>query len=109
MHDERWTSAVGPQNIGVPRRLDFVRFRVGDDELEAAFQVARELAERARRAPDEAARSAAAKIHRRWRFPADQALHGGAGVPRSSDRRIVREAASVCRLRKRLPQSLPAG
>ncbi|SRR6266496_2308494 len=32
---------------GVPRRLDFVRFRVGDDEIEVAFVVALELAERA--------------------------------------------------------------
>jgi hypothetical protein len=46
----------------VPRRLDFVHFSVGDDDLEVAFQVALELAERARRAPDEAARSAAARI-----------------------------------------------
>jgi hypothetical protein len=46
----------------VPRRLDLVHFRVGRDDLAVAFQVALELAERARRAPDEAARSAAAKI-----------------------------------------------
>jgi hypothetical protein len=46
----------------MPRRLDFVRFRVGDDELEVAFALALDLAERAARAPDDAARSAAARI-----------------------------------------------
>lgn len=46
----------------MPRRLDFVRFRVGDDELDVAFTVALELAERAARAPDESTRSAAARI-----------------------------------------------
>jgi uncharacterized protein YecE (DUF72 family) len=46
----------------VPRRLDFVTFRVGDDEVEVAFALALELAERAARAPDDAARSAAARI-----------------------------------------------
>ena len=46
----------------MPRRLDYVRFRVGDDELEVAFLVALELAERAARAHDDEARSAAAKI-----------------------------------------------
>jgi hypothetical protein len=46
----------------MPQRLDVVRFVVGDEELEVAFQVAFEIAERAARAPDEAARSAAARI-----------------------------------------------
>jgi uncharacterized protein YecE (DUF72 family) len=46
----------------VPRRLDLVRFRVGDAEVEVAFTVAHEIAERAARAPDDAARSAAARI-----------------------------------------------
>lgn len=46
----------------MPRRLDFVRFHVDGDELEVAFTVAHELAERATRAPDEAARSAATRI-----------------------------------------------
>lgn len=46
----------------MPRRLDYVRFAIGDDELEVAFTVALELAERAARAPDEAARSAAVRI-----------------------------------------------
>jgi hypothetical protein len=46
----------------VPNRLDFVHFRVGRDDLRVAVQVALELTERARRAPDEAAQSAAAKI-----------------------------------------------
>lgn len=45
-----------------PRRLDFVRFRVGEDELEVAFTVALEIAERAARASDGAARSAAVRI-----------------------------------------------
>jgi uncharacterized protein YecE (DUF72 family) len=46
----------------MPRRLDFVRFRVRDDEVDVAFTLALELAERAARAPDDAARSAAARI-----------------------------------------------
>jgi hypothetical protein len=46
----------------VLRRLDFVRFRIGDDEIEVAFAIALELAERAARAPDDAARSAAIRI-----------------------------------------------
>jgi hypothetical protein len=46
----------------VPRRLDFVRFRVDDEELKVAFTVALELAARAAAAPDEAARSAGARI-----------------------------------------------
>ena len=46
----------------MPRRLDFVRLRVGDDEFEVAFTVALEVAERAARAPDDDARSAAARI-----------------------------------------------
>jgi hypothetical protein len=52
----------GPTLQSVPRRLDFVRFRLGEDELEVAFTVALELAERAARASDEDARSAAAWI-----------------------------------------------
>jgi hypothetical protein len=46
----------------VPRRLDFVRFRVGDDELEVSFMVALELAGRCERAADEDARTAAQRI-----------------------------------------------
>lgn len=46
----------------MPHRLDFVHFRIGRDDCAVAFHVALELAERARRAPNEAARSAAAKI-----------------------------------------------
>jgi hypothetical protein len=46
----------------VPRRLDFVRFRIGDDEIEVSFTVALEIAERAARASDDAARSAARRI-----------------------------------------------
>jgi hypothetical protein len=48
----------------VPRRLDYVTFRLEDDELEVAFTVALELAERAARASDDAARSAAERIRR---------------------------------------------
>jgi hypothetical protein len=46
----------------MPRRLDFVRFRVGNDEVDVAFTLALELAERAARAPDDAARSAGSRI-----------------------------------------------
>lgn len=46
----------------MPRRLDFVRFRVGNEEVEVAFTLALELAERAARTPDDAARSAASRI-----------------------------------------------
>jgi hypothetical protein len=46
----------------VPRRLDFVHFRLGDAEVQVSFTVAHEIAERAARAPDDAARSAAGKI-----------------------------------------------
>ena len=44
----------------MPRRLDFVR--VGGGELEVAFTIALEVAARAARAPDDEARSAAARI-----------------------------------------------
>jgi hypothetical protein len=86
----------------VPRRLDFVRFRIGDEELEVAFTLALELAARAASAPDEAARSAAVRIR-------------GAGASRpialtSSEQvalaRVIdawtEEAASVEQLRERL-------
>ena len=43
-------------------RLNYVRFRVGDDELRVAFDVALELAARASRAVDDAARRAAQRI-----------------------------------------------
>jgi hypothetical protein len=46
----------------LPRRLDFVSFHVGDEEIEVAFTLALELADRAARAPDDAARSAAVRI-----------------------------------------------
>jgi hypothetical protein len=46
----------------MPRRLDFVRFLVGEDELEVSFTIALELAEQAARTPDNAARSAAERI-----------------------------------------------
>jgi hypothetical protein len=41
----------------MPRRLDFVRFCIGDDEVEVAFMVALELAGRCEPAADEEARS----------------------------------------------------
>jgi len=88
----------------VQHRLDFVHFGVDRDDVAVAFQVAHELAERARRAPNEAARSAAAKII-------------GAGASRpivlSTDEqaalaRVIdawtEEGASVERLRKRLSE-----
>jgi hypothetical protein len=46
----------------MPRRLDFVHFQVGDADVEVAFTLAQEIAGRAARAPDKAARSAAARI-----------------------------------------------
>jgi hypothetical protein len=46
----------------VPRRLDFVKFRIGAYELDVGITVALELGERAARTPDEHARTAAAKI-----------------------------------------------
>ena len=46
----------------MPRRLDIVRFRVGQYEFEVGFTVALELAERAARTSDEDARTAAARI-----------------------------------------------
>jgi uncharacterized protein YecE (DUF72 family) len=87
----------------VPRRLDFVHFQIGDDELEVAFVLAHELAKRAKRAPDEAARGAAARI-----------VGAGASRPISLSpeeqaalARVINawaaEAESVWRLRKRLP------
>jgi len=88
----------------MPRRLDFVRFRLGDEELEVAFMVALELAQRASRAPDEAARTAGARI-----------LGAGASRPivlaadeQAAIARVIdawtEEAASVERLRRRLPE-----
>jgi hypothetical protein len=46
----------------VPRRLDYVTFRVDDDDLEVAFVLALELADRLERAPDDVARSLPARI-----------------------------------------------
>jgi hypothetical protein len=88
---------------GVPRRLDFVRFLVDDDELEVAFTVALELAERAARARDEGARAAASRIR-----------GAGASSPiRLSEEELAAlavviddweaEARTVRRLRERLP------
>jgi hypothetical protein len=75
----------------VPRRLDFVRFRVADDEIEVGFMVALELAVRTARAPDDEARTAAAQIRA-----------AGASRPISDDGWEV-DAATVRRLRGRLP------
>jgi hypothetical protein len=87
----------------MPRHLDFVTFRVGDDELQVEFTVALELAARAFRAPDDAARSAAARIR-------------GAGASRpvrlepeelAAFAQVIdawqAEAETVRRLRERLP------
>jgi hypothetical protein len=45
----------------MPRRLDIVRFRVGEYELEVGFTVALEPAERAAQTPDEDALTVAAR------------------------------------------------
>jgi hypothetical protein len=87
----------------VPRRLDYVTFRIGDDELEVAFALALELAYRAGRADSDAARSAAGRIR-------------GAGASRpvrlsaEEQRALARvidewelEVETVRRLRERLP------
>jgi len=89
----------------VPRRLDFVRFRAGNYELDVAFTVALELAERAARTPDEHARTAADRIR-------------GAGASRpvrlspeelTALGRVIDEwevdVETVHRLRSRLPRS----
>jgi hypothetical protein len=87
----------------VPRRLDFVHFRVGRDDLQVAFQVALELAERARRAPDEAGRIAGARIigagaSRPIELSADEQAALGRVIDEWAS-----EVESVWRLRKRLP------
>jgi hypothetical protein len=87
----------------VPRRLDFVRFRVGDEEVEVAFMVALELADRAERATDEAARTAAARIRgagasRPIRLSVDEL----AALARVIDSWEA-EVETVRRLRERLP------
>jgi hypothetical protein len=46
----------------LPRRLDYVTFRVGEYELDVAFMVALELAGRCERAADEEARTVAQRI-----------------------------------------------
>jgi hypothetical protein len=88
----------------VPRRLDFVRFRVGDEEVEVAFMVAHEIARRAAHTTDEAARSAGAKIRgagasRPIRLDAGEL----AALARVIDSWEV-EAETVRRLRERLPR-----
>jgi hypothetical protein len=87
----------------VPPRLDFVRFRVGDEELEVAFTVAIELAQRAGRAPDDAARSAAARIRGAGASrPVRLSPEELAALGRVIDAWEL-EAATVRRLRERLP------
>jgi hypothetical protein len=87
----------------MPRRLDFVRFDLGDAELEVAFTLAAELAERAAHAPDEAARSAAARIRgagasRPIRLEPDELAALAAVIDEWEA-----EAETVRRLRERLP------
>jgi hypothetical protein len=89
----------------VPRRLDFVRFRIGNYELDVAFTVALELAERAARTPDEHARTAAARIRgagasRPVRLSAEEL----AALGRVIDEWEV-DVETVHRLRTHLPRS----
>jgi hypothetical protein len=87
----------------MPRRLDFVRFRIGDAEVEVAFMVALEIARRAAHTTDEAARSAAARIRgagasRPIRLEPEELAALGAVI----DAWQV-EAETLRRLRERLP------
>lgn len=87
----------------MPRRLDFVRFRVGDDKHEVAFVLALELAERAARAPDDAAQSAAAQIRAAG---ASRPIRLTPAELNALGRMIdgwEADAATVRRLRERLP------
>jgi len=87
----------------VPNRLDFVHFRLGRDDFAVAFGVGLELAERARHEPDEAARSVAAGI---IGASASRPIKLSAAEQAALGRTIdewASEAASVWRLRKRLP------
>jgi hypothetical protein len=96
--------AAEPTLSGVPRRLDFARFRVDDDEFEVAIVLALELAERAARTQGEHARSAASRIraagasHPIRLSPAELAALG----------RVIDEwevdVETVRRLRERLPR-----
>jgi hypothetical protein len=89
----------------VPRRLDYIRFRVGEYELEVGFTVALELAQRAARAPDEHARTVAARIRGA----------GASGPVRLSPEEMVAlarvieewevDVETVHRLRTRLPRT----
>jgi uncharacterized protein YecE (DUF72 family) len=89
----------------VPRRLDFVRFRVGEYELDVGFTVALELAERAARAPDEHARIAAARIRGAGASrPISLAPEELAALARVIDAWEV-DTETVHRLRTRLPQA----
>lgn len=87
----------------MPRRLDFVRFKIGDDEIEVAFTIALDLADRAERAPDDAARTAAARIRgagasRPIKLSADELAALGRVIDAWEG-----EASTVRRLRERLP------
>jgi predicted nucleic acid-binding protein len=55
-------TSQGSAHLPARHRLNFVRFRIGDDELAVSFTVALELAERASRALDDDAREVAGKI-----------------------------------------------
>jgi hypothetical protein len=89
----------------VPRRLDFVRFRVDDDEFEVAIVLALELAERATRTPDEHARSAAARIRGAGAsHPVRLSPEELAALGRVIDEWEV-DVETVHRLRSRLPRS----
>ena len=87
----------------MPRRLDYVTFRVGEDELEVAFVLALELAYRAERADDDAARSAAGRIRaagasRPVRLSAEEQTALGRVIDAWEQ-----EVETVRRLRERLP------
>jgi hypothetical protein len=89
----------------VPRRLDFVRFRIGEYELDVALTVALELAERAARTPDEHARTAAARIRGAGASrPISLSAEERAALGRVMDAWEV-HVETVHRLRTHLPRS----
>lgn len=89
----------------MPRRLDYVRFRIGDYELEVGFTVALELAERATRALDENARTAAARIRGAGASsPVKLSPEEMAALARVIDEWEV-DVETVHRLRTRLPRT----
>jgi hypothetical protein len=87
----------------MPRRLDYVTFHLEGEDLEVAFAIALELVERATRMPDEAARSAAGRIRAAGASRAiTLAVEELAALGQVIDQWEV-EAATVRRLRERLP------